>query len=248
MSQLPVPPELPDEINDVNLLQWVSNTALQEPDPALHRQMDLPVLFASGIAAWFKTEIDVRIMMYHDPATMLSTLASAADVARLARIARAFYPPSNAIQPNTNFSDHDAVCALFAYWGLYCIQHRDGEDVLYDWLSDIIDWEIENSTYPISYCILILRWHPGLGVECLKLRNRLFASRLTSHLTLIVCHGHVNTGLRRLPVDARNPLRRRNGTSMGRVVFETVGLLVGFVADELRATEKLGEERRRSEA
>lgn len=71
MSQLPVPPELPDEINDVNLLQWVSNTALQEPDPALHRQMDLPVLFASGIAAWFKTEIDVRIMMYHDPATML---------------------------------------------------------------------------------------------------------------------------------------------------------------------------------
>lgn len=37
----------------------------------------------------------------------------------------------------------DAIGALLAYWGWFCMQNDDGEDVLYDWLCDIIEWEIQ---------------------------------------------------------------------------------------------------------
>lgn len=64
-------PSLPDVIEGINLLQYVSNAAAQEPDPAIWPQMDIRVLFALGTAAWVKTEIHVRIMKHPDPAIML---------------------------------------------------------------------------------------------------------------------------------------------------------------------------------
>lgn len=118
----PQPPSLPDQIEGVNLFQYVSNAAALEPDPAIWSQMDIRVLFALGTAAWVKTEIHVRIMKHPDPATMLvsttlsngahfglrlpqSTLPPAAEIGRVARIARAYYMPVNTIQANATFSD-----------------------------------------------------------------------------------------------------------------------------------------------
>lgn len=75
MSQPYTPlPELPHEIEDVSLFQWVSDAALEEEDPAIRSQMDLRVLFALGAAAWMKMEIHARIMMGPDPEIMLVSI------------------------------------------------------------------------------------------------------------------------------------------------------------------------------
>lgn len=166
MSQLPAPP-LPDQTDTVNLFQWVSNTALEEPDPALHARMNLRVLFAFGIAVWVKMEIHVRIMKHHDPATMLVSFKRC-----LCDCTHDQSPSRLLLHLPTSFVScglHAAITSLptrfnraqtFPITYVYKISHAtltdclyrtplvycspigDCMDVLYDWLSDVIDWEI----------------------------------------------------------------------------------------------------------
>ncbi|KZP06520.1 hypothetical protein FIBSPDRAFT_902756 [Athelia psychrophila] len=108
------------------------HSKIKKPDPAIHKQTDLQMLFALSIVVWAKMAIDGHIMKHHDPATMLVTLILATNVAGHMCIACIYYLSPNVIQWNTDFSNDIFYIGLLAYWALYCIQHNNREDVLYD--------------------------------------------------------------------------------------------------------------------
>lgn len=64
-------PALPDRLNGLNLLQYVSAAASDVQDEAIQGQMDPQILLALGLAAWIKWEIHIRIVLQPDPATVL---------------------------------------------------------------------------------------------------------------------------------------------------------------------------------
>lgn len=169
-------PALPDHLNGLNLLQYVAVTASQNQDPAIQNQMNLGYLFALGVGAWIKWEINIRIALQGNPNTLLvsyNTPLTALGIKTMLvrrcgvdqhyslgayRASLLHSAGRNRAKPSifgrgtctgciiypiiNRVSIQDAIGALLSYWGLVGVQEDNGDARLYDWLWDVIEWEI----------------------------------------------------------------------------------------------------------
>ncbi|KZP32470.1 hypothetical protein FIBSPDRAFT_882345 [Athelia psychrophila] len=172
MSQpQPQPPLLPDDLGGMNLFQFVTSIALGIQDPVLQDQLDFRDLAARGIATWVTAEVSARQMLQGEPEIILGTIAQAASLVRITRIARMYFLPAGV--QNGIFSDRDAIISLLAYWGLFSLIDQPRADAhMYDWVSDLVEWEnfqicsihgiLEQEEYPLG-C--------GVGTKPLNIQN-----------------------------------------------------------------------------